>query len=81
MDIKPLRSMIGAHGKLRRNVIKTGVPDDYGQALIKRGLAVPVQAGDKKAATKKGAAKSASARPHGKSRSGGRSGAKAKPSS
>ena len=40
MMIKPLRSMIGSYGKLKRNVPKE-VSDRIAQDLIRRGKAVP----------------------------------------
>lgn len=72
MQIKPLRSMYGSYGHLRRNVVAQ-VPDHIAQQLVKRGVAVPVQG--------KEAAKSAPARPQpAKGQRGGQTGA-AKPSS
>lgn len=54
MQIKPLRSMVGSYGSIRKGVVAT-IPDHIAQQLVKRGVAVPVQG--------KEAAKSASARP------------------
>lgn len=67
MRIKPLRSMYGSYGSIRRNV-PANVPDHIAQQLVKRGVAVPVKGEE--------AAKSASARPS----TGGQTG-KAKQSS
>ena len=75
MDIKPLRGMVGRYGRLTRNVIATGLPDDYAQSLIKRGLAVPVQAATREAAAEP------PARPPQTRRNGGPAGAGEKPSS
>lgn len=55
MQIKPLRSMMGDYGSLKRGRIAE-VPDHIAQQLVKRGIAVPVQAG-------KGAAANAPVRP------------------
>lgn len=54
MKIKPLRSMVGSYGSIRKGVVAT-IPDHIAQQLVKRGVAVPVQG--------KEAAKSAPARP------------------
>lgn len=79
MHIKPLRGMVGKYGKLRRDQVVTNLPDDYARSLIKRGLAVPVQASDIEG--KEEGAKQAPARPPEPGRTGGRNGAKAKRSS
>ena len=42
MHIKPLRSMYGSYGSIRRGMI-ADVPDHIARQLIKRGVAVPVQ--------------------------------------
>lgn len=42
MQIKPLRSMYGSYGSIRRGVI-ANIPDHIAQQLVKRGVAVPVQ--------------------------------------
>lgn len=65
MQIKPLRSMVGAYGKVKKGVIAT-VPDHIAKQLIKRGVAVPIQAVE-------GGGK-ALPRPPKRSRSGGRTG-------
>lgn len=57
MQIKPLRSMVGSYGSIRRGVV-ANIPDHIAQQLVKRGVAVPVQ-GEKE----KEAARSAPARP------------------
>lgn len=71
MQIKPLRSMVGNYGKLRRGVIAT-LDDHIAQQLVKRGVAVPVQAEE--------GAEKATARPSKTARNGGQTG-KGKPSS
>jgi hypothetical protein len=75
MQIKPLRSMVGSYGSIRKGVIAT-VPDHIAQQLVKRGVAVPVQAGKDA-----GAAKSAPTRPSKASQNGGRTGAAKRSSS
>lgn len=75
MQIKPLRSMYGNSGNLRKGVI-VDLPERTAQQLVKRGLAVPVQG--------KEGAKTATARPSSKEKSptGGQRGkAKQSPSS
>lgn len=42
MHIKPLRSMVGSYGRLRRNV-PANIDDIVARKLIARGLAVPVE--------------------------------------
>ncbi len=71
MKIKALRGAHGDYGNVRRGEI-VDIADGKAQQLVKRGLFVPVQAGDKEAAKKAGANPS--------SRPGGRTGT-AKPSS
>lgn len=54
MKVKPLRSMIGSYGRIRRGSV-VEIPDHIAQQLVKRGVAVPAKG-------KEGAGK-ASARP------------------
>lgn len=77
MKIKPLRSMVGDYGSLKRHVVAT-IPDHVAQQLVKRGVAVPVQASEGKEAAGKAAARPSSAVEA--SRHGGRTG-ETKPSS
>ena len=72
MKIKPLRSMVGDYGSLKRNVIAT-VPDHVAQQLVRRGVAVPVQASEAKEAAGKAATRPSSREEP--SRHGGRTGA------
>lgn len=64
MKIKPLRSMVGTYGRIRRGN-EVEIPDHIAQQLVKRGVAVPVQG--------KGGAGKASARPS-RPPAGGRTG-------
>jgi len=65
MQIKPLRSMVGSYGKIRKGIEAT-VDDHIAQQLVRRGVAVPAQTGE--------GAKQASARPSKDARHGGRTG-------
>ncbi|MCF6111991.1 hypothetical protein [Mesorhizobium muleiense] len=54
MKIKAVRGAHGDYGSVRRGQI-VDIADGKAQQLVKRGLFVPVQAGDKEAAKKAGA--------------------------